>query len=91
MRYKTGEDICVGDYLTIDYGHMHLQIIILIDSDTKTTFYGTDGWGAFAYFEEMKMEMFFPACMLEGEEANFIRRGIAPRSELWKDDRFNKM
>lgn len=78
MKYRTGEEVKIGDYLTVDYGHDHLQIVHIVDTLPKMSFYGTDCSGVMAYHEELEMEMFFDEETLTNEETNYVGRGILP-------------
>lgn len=89
MEYKTGENVRVGDYMTMDYGYAHLQITYLIDTDKKRVCFGKEEFGVFAISQEMQLELFCPAWMIEGEETDFLRRGSAPPSRLVSESEQN--
>lgn len=77
LKYKTEEEVLQGDYITMDYGYEHMQITHLVDTDEKKKLSGEKDFGVFAISQEMRMEFFCPAWMIEGEETEFFCAGAS--------------
>ena len=89
LKYKTEEEVLQGDYITMDYGYEHMQITYLVDTDEKKKLWGEKDVGVFAISQEMRMEFFCPAWMIEGEETDFLRRGVPPPSRFVSESEQN--